>query len=654
MNIKILDSWLREHIKTKATPEKIAEILSLTSVSVERIDKIDNDFVYDIEVTTNRPDVMSVIGLARETAASLQQSGIDATYIPYLPKTTTEKVKNTAKIIIKNDPKLVNRICAVIMEVDIKTSPEIITKRLEASGIRSLNNLIDITNYVMLEIGHPTHVFDYDRLLNHTLIIRESKKGEKITTLDQKTHTLLGGDIVADNGQGEIIDLLGIMGTANSVVTDNTKRILFFIDNNDPVRIRKTSMSLGIRTDAAVINEKNIDPTLTMTTLLRGIELYNKTANGKIISNIIDIYPKKQASRKITVTLKKIQTLLGIEINLPTVIQILKSLEFVVTKKNNDTLIVSVPSFRSHDVTIEEDICEEVARLYGYHKLPCFLPPLTQVEYHNVEKNNFYWEERIKNTFKYWGFTEMYTYSLVSENLFEGPIENAVTLSNPLIEDMLYLRRTLVPSLLQVVRENKNRDTIAIFEIANIYEKTDDKNLPNEIPMLAGVIKKNDISFFDVKGILEQLFTDIGIKNIHFKKEEDIDEKIDIYCNNSIIGEVEMLESNLIDFEINFVKMIKHATLKKVYTPASKYPPIIEDIAFVFDKPIIVGDVITLIKKQDAIIKDASLLDTYEDTKTFHVIFQHNERNLTAEDVTPIRNKIITAVKDTFKARIKV
>lgn len=653
MNIKILDSWLREHVKTKATPEKIAEVLSLTSVSVERIEKIDNDFIYDIEVTTNRPDVMSVLGLARETAAALKQSGIDATYIPYLPK-TVEKVKNNTKIIIKNNPKLVNRICTVVMEVDIKTSPEIITKRLEASGIRSLNNLIDITNYVMLEIGHPTHVFDYDRLLQSTLIIRESKKGEKITTLDQKTHILLGGDIVADNGKGEIVDLLGIMGTANSVVTNNTKRILFFIDNNDPVRIRKTSMSLGIRTDAAVINEKNIDPTLAMTALLRGIELYKKMANGKMISDIIDIYPNKITSQKITVTLKKIQTLLGVEINLPTVIQILKSLEFVVTKKNNDTLIISVPSFRSHDITIEEDICEEVARLYGYHKLPCLLPPLTQIEYHNVEKNNFYWEERIKNILKYWGFTESYTYSLVSEDLFEGPIENAVTLSNPLTEDMLYLRKTLIPSLLEVVRENKNRQSLAIFEISNIYEKTDDKNLPNEIPMLAGVIKRNDVSFFDVKGILEQLFTDIGIKNIQFIKNKNLEEKIDIYCNNSYVGEVEILESSLINFEINFLKLLEHVSLKKVYTPASKYPPIIEDLAFVFEKPIIIGDVITLIKKQDAIIKDVSLLDTYEDTKTFHVIYQHNERNLVSEDIAPIRNKIIAAIKDTFKAKIKM
>ncbi len=652
MNIKILDSWLRQHVKTKAVPEKIAEILSLTSVSVERIEKIENDFIYDIEVTTNRPDIMSVIGLARETTAALKQSGIDATYIPYLPK-GLEKVKSNTKVIIKNDARLVNRICAVVMDVNIKPTPDIITKRIEASGIRSLNNLIDITNYVMLEIGHPTHVFDYDRLLESTLIIRESKKGEKVTTLDNKTHTLLGGDIVADNGKGEIIDLLGIMGTKNSVVTNNTKRILFFIDNNDPVRIRKTSMSLGIRTDAAVINEKNIDPTLAMTSLLAGIELYKESTDGKMLSNIIDIYPNKVKPKIVSVTLKKIQTLLGININLSTVIQILKSLEFEVVSKKNDQLVVSVPSFRTNDVTIEEDICEEIARLYGYHRLPTLLPPLSNVQHYSVGKNSFYWESRVKNVLKYWGFTEMYTYSLVSEDLFEGPVENAVTLANPLTEDMLYLRKTLIPSLLQTVRENKNRESIMIFEIANIYEKIDEKNLPNEIPMLAGIVKRQGITFFDVKGILEQLFTDLGISNIQFKKNKEEIEKIHIYCNNSIIGEVEMLEDTLINFEINFVKLLSFVSNKKVYTPIGKYPPIIEDIAFIFEKPITVGDVISEIKNQDPLIKEVSLLDTYEDTKTFHIVYQDANQNLKSEDITPIRNKIITAIKDTFRAKVK-
>src|ERR1035437_144176 len=293
MNIKILDSWLRDYVKTKATPQKIGELLSLSSVSVERIEKLGEDFIYDIEVTTNRPDLMSVVGLARETAAVLKQNEIDAELL--LPKLTKPQTPKTKLITVKNDPKLVNRICAVVMDVKVGESPKEVKERLEASDTRSLNNIIDVTNYVMKTIGHSTHVFDFDRLDTKTLTIRESKKDEQITTLDEKTYSLNGGEIVAVNDKNEIVDLLGIMGLANSVVTEKTKRILYFIDNNQPTKIRKASMSLGIRTEAAVVNEKNLDPELTYDALLFGIEMFEKNASGKIASDIIDIYPNKVA-----------------------------------------------------------------------------------------------------------------------------------------------------------------------------------------------------------------------------------------------------------------------------------------------------------------------------------------------------------------------
>ena len=182
MNIKILDSWLRDYVKTKATPQEIGELLSLSSVSVERIEKYGNDFIYDIEVTTNRPDLMGVVGIARETATVLKQNGIDATFL--LPKLSKPQTPKTNLIEIKNDPRLANRICAVVMNIKVGQSPKEIRERLETSGTRSLNNLIDVTNYVMKTIGHPTHVFDFDRLNTKILIIREAKKGEVIKTLD--------------------------------------------------------------------------------------------------------------------------------------------------------------------------------------------------------------------------------------------------------------------------------------------------------------------------------------------------------------------------------------------------------------------------------------------------------------------------------------
>src|SRR5258708_7807921 len=467
MDIKILDSWLREHLETTAKPKDLANALSLTSASVERIEKRNKDFLYHIEVTTNRVDMVSVIGVAREAAAVLPQFDFDAKLKTYpLAKPQTKKQQT---IEIQNDDKLVKRICCVILEVQQKESPPYIKDRLESAGIRSLNNLIDITNYVMLEIGHPTHAFDYDRLTTKKLIIREAKKGERVVTLDKKEHTLLGGDIVADNGKGEIVDLLGVMGTLNSVVTDKTKRILFFIDNNDPAQIRKTSMSLGIRTDAASINEKDVDTELAMNALLRGIELYKEIANANIISDIIDIYPHTWHPKTITVSQEKIQQIMGVEISLQQAAEMLKQLDFPVEAKEK-TINVTIPSYRDADMHIAEDVIEEIARMYGYHNLPTELPPRkTITPYHFA--NTFYWEQKVKEALKYWGFTEVYTYSMVSKKLLTENTDQTITLKNPLDEEHIYMRQTLIPSLLEVIDENKSREEVRIFEVAHVYHK---------------------------------------------------------------------------------------------------------------------------------------------------------------------------------------
>jgi len=293
MNIKILDSWLREYLKTKATPKEIGEKLSLTSLSVEKVEKYKSDFLYEMEITTNRPDLFSVTGIARETAAILPTFGIEAQFLPLRLKKEEYKGENKVPVVINNDPRLVNRVSTVLMEVTLGESPKKIKERLEASGIRSLNNLIDVTNYVMRVVGHPAHVFDFDRLNTQTLTIKEAREGEKITTLDEKNYTLNGGEIVAVDDKGKIVDLLGIMGLQNSVVNERTKRILYFIDNNEPYHIRNASMGLSIRTEAAALNEKGVDANLAMDAILYGIELFEKFANGKQVSEIIDIYPNK-------------------------------------------------------------------------------------------------------------------------------------------------------------------------------------------------------------------------------------------------------------------------------------------------------------------------------------------------------------------------
>lgn len=650
MNIKILDSWLRVYLKTKATPQKLTEVMSLTSVSIEKIEPYNNDFIFDIEVTTNRPDLMSVIGLAKEASAVLPQFGIDATFIPPTLKKPSEKKVAELPIIIKSDKALTKRICAAILEVTVKPSPNFIQERLETSDIRSLNNLIDITNYVMRTVGHPTHVFDYDKLKTQTLVIREARKNEKITTLDGKTYTLLGGDIVADDGLGNIVDLLGVMGLENSVVDENTKRILFFIDNIDPHKIRKTSMSLGIRSEAAQLNEKEVDEELAMDALLYGISLYQELADGNLASKLIDITHYQPKVVTITVTKKKIQTVLGIDLSLEKAATILTHLSFQ-TKIKGDSLEVQVPSIRSHDVTIPEDVIEEIARVYGYHNLPSVLPQVLSEQTVTNETDIFYWEERAKNALKYWGFSESYTYPMVSEQLYEGPIDNAVTLQNPLGDEFTYMRRTLVPSLLKVIQDNKQVPQIQLFEIANVYEKEDGK-LPVQRQVLAGILKKDKINFFTVKGYLEQLSQDFGINSLSFKAVGGGMET-DILIGKEKLGEIEILDDNLINFELDFELMTKHATLKRKYTPLSKFPTIMEDISVIIDEGVTTGELIAAIKAHSSLLSEVTLLDKYKSSRTFHLVYQDQTKNLSTRDIATIREKIIKTLKSNYKAVVK-
>lgn len=647
MNIKIIDSWLREYLETNAKPSEIAKELSLTSVSAERTEKIGEDYVYDIEVTTNRPDLMSVRGIAQEASAVLPEEGIAAKYIGKNPSAVpTADISFPLEIV--DDPKLTNRIMAVIMEVEIGKSPKKIADRLELSGIRSLNNLIDVTNYVMREIGHPTHVFDFDLLKTKKMIIRESKNGEELTTLDGKNYKLTGGDIVGVNDSGEIIDLLGVMGTKNSVVQDNTKRIMFFLDNLNPRYIRKTSMNLGIRTEAAIINEKGIDPELTEIAFRRGVELFKEIANGKVVSKVLDIYPNKSKTHEINVSLSKINSLIGVDFPASKSEAILKSLGFEV-KKNSESLEVTVPTIRASEVLIPEDVIEEIARVYGYHKLPSVVPPFLNSR-NKTYTSEFFYEERVKNALKYWGFTEVYTYSLISEEMFDGPIKSAVKLKNPLTNDMEYLRNSLVPSLLKVVDENKSREVVRIFELSNVYEKREN-DLPLEKLMLGGALKKQDVSFFEIKGVIEQLLTDLGIKNYKFKSREV--PGADIFIGSERLGYIEILNSNLVDFELSFEIILKHANLKKIYKPLAKFPPIVEDITFVIGEEIKTEDVAEEIKLQSFLIREVTLKDQFQDAKTFHIIYQAEDRNLTNVEITEIREQVIKSISTKFKASVK-
>lgn len=642
MDIKIPHSWLKDHLETKATPLKIGECLALCGPSFEKLTKDGNDQVYEIEVTTNRVDSASVRGIAQEAAAILPQFGISAKLKPFNPTLPKISVTNPSKLNIKIDTKLNNRVMAVVIDnvsADAK-SPLWMRERLERSGVRSLNLLVDITNYVMLEVGHPTHVFDYEKIKN--ISFRLSKKGERVTTFDNKTYTLPGNDIVIADSSGEIIDLPGIMGTKNSVVSKDTKKIIFFIDNNDPVLMRKTSLTLGIRTMAVQLNEKGVDPELASAALARGIELYVSLAKGKIVSQIYDFYPKKVKTKTMTVSLSFINSLVGIEISATRVQQILKSLGFGIKSKNKDELIITIPTSRISDIAIPEDIVEEVSRIYGYHNIPSILMKGAIPTDINTKIFNF--ENLVKSYLQGFGAVEVYTISLVSkEEAGDAPLK----LKNPLGDDTKYLRTTLFYTTIRSLKENKNEDQpIHIFEMANVYLARRGE-LPREQMMLSGGFANTN--YRQAKGVIEAL-----LESLHIQvKFTQVDQGAEILVEKEVIGKIGPVGANLFYYEFDMSLLQKHYKAYLPYQEPARYPAQIEDMTFVFSQNITVGDVIEEIKNTDKLVRKVELNDVYKDSYTFRIWYQAKNKTLTDKEVKDIRLKVIKLVANKFSGTIK-
>lgn len=683
MNILIPDSWLRKYLITKADPQEIGRCLSLCGASVERVNKINNDWIYNIEITSNRVDMASVIGIAREAAAILPQFGIAAKFNPLsTPKIT--KPSSLLKIKINDPQKTCQRILAVILDnIKLGPSPKIITQRLEAVGIRSLNNVVDVTNYIMTEIGHPAHIFDYDRIVSKTLILRKAKANEEIVSLENKKYLLPGGDIIIDDGTGKIIDLPGIIGTANSIVTPQTKRVLLFIETADAAQIRKSSMTLGIRTVAATYNEKGVDPELAKTALLRGIQLLQENSHAKIASQLIDIYPNpyklKNKLKTITITLQLIKQYLGIEIQMTKVIKILQSLGFSIQStipaqgwsasgRNNQQLTVKVPSWRANDITIPQDLIEEIARIYGYHNLPSQLPEGKLPQ--QPSNQPYCLESQIKNYLTDLGYAEIYSYSMQNElqlkNCFLKP-EDHLKISNPLTEEWVYMRRSLIPSLLTIIAQNQNyQDKIKIFELANIYFKR--KNLLPEEKLNLTLLQTGKNQFFYLKGAMETLFKKIGIKNYQLQSENELlffnpNKTAKIIFKDKVLGflgELNQkviynfgLKNKIVALELNFEELAKAIDTAKTFTPLWLYPPIIEDLSFIMKPKIYYTDLIQLIKSSSSIVKNIKLIDSYQNTLTLRITYQQQNKNLSSKEVTTIREKIIKEVRVKGWATVK-
>ena len=647
MTIKISYNWLLDYLDKKATASDLQKYLSLCGPSIEHITRIGSDYILDTEITSNRVDMASHIGVAREAAAILPRFGLEAKFKP-LELLKINIPNNPIPLKIISDKSLCRRIMAVVIDkVSVRQSEQQIKNRLESVGVRSLNNIIDITNYIMLETGQPTHVFDYDKIQTHIIKIRLAKKNETITTLDNKTHKLNSDDIVIDDGNGLIIDLPGIMGAKNSAVTKDTTKIIFFIDSIDPLSIRKTSMRLGIRTLAATINEKNPSPDLVKLAFNRGVQLFQKQNKYHLLSRPFDDYPVEQPIKKISINVDQISTKIGLSLSAQEISRILESLDFETVSSNPKILQVKVPYFRYSDIDSQDDIIEEIARIYGYFRIPSIIQRTEIVYQPKAEEKIFNEELKIKYLLKYLGCHETFNYSLVSKQLLKSmdlKADRHLRLSNTISSDIEYLRTSLIPSLVKNCKDNEGKkDDLRLFEIAKTYHYKVGQ-LPDEKRYLTLATNTN---YYDLKGILETVFDQLKIKDIIFVKGHEnsllsANYQVSIQSKKQTIGCLGQLNEKyrvnvklkkpIFCAEFDLEHIVQLAKPISAFIPMSSHATVKLDLTFIIPKKMGYDDYIQQIEKTSSLITNIEFISHYQNKITIRISFTNPLKNITENE----------------------
>jgi phenylalanyl-tRNA synthetase beta chain len=635
MNVRYPYSWIKEFLKTNISAEEFAKEMSLCSSSVEKTTLINGDFVFDVEITSNRSDLIGVLGFAREAYAVTKRFGHKSFFQSkdYFLK-TKPKISGCLEISIEIDKRLCPKYLVIALDgIAVKESPKLMQDRLEKYGIRSLNNVVDITNYIMAEFGQPMHAFDLDSIgkdsKNRTIMhLRESKEGEKIVTLDGNERNIPTGSIVIDDN-AEIYDLAGIMGGKSSEITEKTKRAILFAQIYDKKTIRRTSLLLNHRTLAAQIFEKGVDPDTTEKAFYKALYLCQKYANAKVASPIYERDNIKIPSRKIVTSIGKLTDYLGKSVVQKDVINTLNNLKIKTKRLNNKEIISEVPSFRYQDLSLEEDIIEEYARIQGYFDLKPSLPKCDS-QIRSVDQR-FEIEKKIRNILTSSGFTEIYTYSMVPE--IQDSNTPFLKIKNPLTEDKSYLRnRSLIPSLTEVVNNNKGRfDEIKIFEISNIYN-------PKENLMLSLVLYSTKTailkSFRVLKGIAKDVCNLLDIPLI---------------TNASLTKDTAFVEIDL--SSLNDSK-IQAPTYKSI----DDNTPIKEMVSFInsgnksFEE---IETLLTSTKLPNDIIFTFELVDCFENSQTYKILYTKKGVQLSNTDVKESRDLIIKQLETYLGAKVR-
>jgi len=634
-----------------------------------------NDTVVEFEITSNRPDCFSIIGLARESACSFN--------VPFNLKTpqvkeTDEEAKDYINVIIE-DKDLCPRFTArVVKNVKIGPSPLWMQARLKAAGVRPINNIVDITNYVMLEYGQPMHAYDLRDIRGNTLIARRAKDGEVIKTLDEKERVLDSSILVIADKEGTV-GVAGVMGGYNSEIKDDTTTVVFEAALFEKNSIRLTAKKLGMRTEASSRFEKGLDKNNTLLAMNRACELVNELACGDVLKGVVDVDYTEDKVNVIKFRPEKINEFLNTNISQDEMVKILEPLGFVV---DINAMTITVPSYRP-DVEGEADIAEEVARFYGYDKIPSKLSLGKTTLGKRNPRQNFI--KDIKTLLSNFGCYEVITYSFINPKLLDmikadDTLKEVVRIKNPLGEETSIMRRTLIPSIMEVIARNvnqKNKNPL-VFETGTVY-------IPKSLPLTDLPIERQKLAiggageadFYTIKGIVEELFNKLGVKNFEFVPHSENEtfhpgKTAKILIDNTdagILGEIHPdvcdnfdISNKVTILELDIDTLFNSKKRVKTYKPIPKFPQVTRDIAMLVDDSVNVAQIEKIIKKCSGnLLEELTLFDVYKGKQipegkksvAYSAVFRAEDRTLTDDDVNAIFNKIVESLNKELGAQLR-
>lgn len=673
--MKFSYNWLQDYISGKLpNANKLAELLMFHSFEVESVEKVGKDWVMDIKVLPNRAgDCFSHFGIAREICALLN---VKCKILNVKFKEEKNKKPKDFVVVEVQSQEDCSRYTATIIEgVKVGQSPKWMQERLQACGLQAINNIVDATNYVMIETGQPLHAFDAEKIGNKKIIIRRAKKGEVIETLDkEKTAYQLNENILVIADEKKPIAIAGIKGGKETGIDEQTKTIIIEAANFNRALIRRGSQQLKLRTDASARFENGIDLNLIDLAQARVCGLIKEIAGGKVLSGMAEVSAKKPLPIKIKLDLHYVNQLLGVVISVAQIKKIFQTLDLPVKSLGQNFLMVEIPT-RRLDLKIQEDLIEEIGRVYGYEKIISVMP-MSGLSYPKTSFNLMA-NKMAKNTLKELGFCEAYNYSFVAgdeQQIFGFNKDEMLGIENPASSAFNYLRASLLPGILQNIKENfKNFSEVKIFEAGKIFGK----NLEKE--MLSGVVARKqggDEAFYELKGVVEILLNRFGLDEIWFDNAKATPENskmvmwhpgktAEIKAGDleiGFLGEINPqvchdlgIEGKVFAFDLDGEKLLKLAKEDKEYKAIQFYPASLRDIALTAIQGTKIGEIQNIIERVGGeLLVNVDLFDVYsgkelgEDKESFafHLVFQAQDRTLSAKEVDEVFQKIVKALDE--------